>query len=806
MSSSTCPTRAAAVAIVFAMTALAIAPSHAAESANVALGRPYTVDPKPNYSGGTSASGDTELTDGVVTQSGTMWTQRSAVGWTHVRPITITIDLGRTISVGRITWHAAAGAAGVDWPAGVYAYASVDGAQYAALGDIISQDAARSGPPPTGHYTDHTFIADISPTDARFVRLIADPRDPYLFVDEIQVFESPGSARQESTRTVADTAADFWRMHSGLKAAVAVRNDLARIQSRIATLNLPSEMKTQFNSQAVTSAGVAATEARTSPPARAALPIGTAHAGLFATLGAAEHAANEPALQAWPANAWSPLQPDETRHGSVPAHVDILAMRGERRSGALNIRNGTGADTTVSVEATVEGVSRDAIHLAPVGWTGTEQGGWIAAKILPIAASLRIPAGTTQQVWITFDATNAAPGLHMGVLRVLRPDAGAIEVPLALRVFSTQFPLDQSLLVGGWDYLQGPGPPGITASNADSVAQLLRSRAVNVAWATRQALAFGGFSTDGHMTTPPSTSAMDTWFTRWPAASRYRVFVSAKSDIGGISVDDPRFDLAVKDWLTFWAAAIKRAGRSAQQFDLHVVDEPRSDAQGKLAIAWSRAVKASATGFRIWVNPNWVDPRSIPAELIDLADVLCINMAIAESSGGAYWEWARQMAASGKAVETYGTDGPAKLLDPYAYYRAAAWRASDIGAAGASFWSFSDTGGGESSNEFAGRAIDYVPFFLDRDAVASAKHLEAIAEGAADYQYLRLLAVVAAKASDPGVREQAESLLEQSRAAVLASTAKFNGPWTAGRDRSVADAWRYRIGMFLDTVNSGDKK
>src|SRR5258708_7481159 len=83
------------------MTALAIAPSHAAESANVALGRPYTVDPKPNYSGGTSASGATELTDGVVTQSGTMWTQHSAVGWTHVRPITITIDLGRTISVGR---------------------------------------------------------------------------------------------------------------------------------------------------------------------------------------------------------------------------------------------------------------------------------------------------------------------------------------------------------------------------------------------------------------------------------------------------------------------------------------------------------------------------------------------------------------------------------------------------------------------------------------------------------------------------------------------------------------------------------
>src|SRR5207237_593110 len=79
--------------------------THADQSTNVALGRPYTLDPPPNYSGGTSKTGAVVLTDGSVSHGGTMWLQSSAVGWAHVRPVTITIDLGDVVTIDRVTWH-----------------------------------------------------------------------------------------------------------------------------------------------------------------------------------------------------------------------------------------------------------------------------------------------------------------------------------------------------------------------------------------------------------------------------------------------------------------------------------------------------------------------------------------------------------------------------------------------------------------------------------------------------------------------------------------------------------------------------
>src|SRR2546429_488058 len=128
--------------------------AHADESTNVALGRPYTLDPPPNYSGGTSKTGAIVLTDGSLSHGGTMWLQSSAVGWAHVRPVTITIDLGDVVAIDGITWHCAAGAAGVEWPVSILAFGSVDGKSFSFLGDIVELDAARGSVPPHGLYSE----------------------------------------------------------------------------------------------------------------------------------------------------------------------------------------------------------------------------------------------------------------------------------------------------------------------------------------------------------------------------------------------------------------------------------------------------------------------------------------------------------------------------------------------------------------------------------------------------------------------------------------------------------------------------
>lgn len=768
---------------------------------NVALHRPYTLTPAPNYSGNTSATGTTELTDGAVATGQSLWTQRTTVGWSRTRPITITIDLGDATPIGRVTWHTAAGASGVEWPTAIYLFGSADGSRFAALGDLVALDATRGGVPPQHGYAEYTYQADVQSAPIRFIRFVADPKDPYLFVDEIQAFRATTASERAAAPDVIDTTQEFWKGHSGGIAADAVRNDLSRIRTKLATLRLSAGEQKEFQSRAASRAVASVASAKANPPSKSTLPLGGDHATLFATLGAAEHASGDPALQAWVANPWAPLLPEESPHGSIPAHLDILTMRGEQRSGAFNLRNSTENDMKLELSFQAEGVSPERIKMAPVAWTGTSEAGWLAAKILPSATSITIPAGTTLQIWVTFEAEDTSPGLHAGSIRIRQTGGVSADIPVALRVFSTRFPAHQALLVQGWDYLADPGTNGITTSNIGAVAPFLRSRGVNVAWSVRGVFDFGKFDGSGHLSTQPSTSALDHWLSRWPNAARYRVFVSAKSDIGGIPASDPRFSVAIKEWLNYWAAAVKQRGKSASDFDLELVDEPHSSAQEALNIEWSKAAKASGAGFRLWVNPTWPRPSDISRELLGLSDVVCVNLGIGATNGSGYWEWAREYSNSGRAVEVYGTDGPAKLLDPYAYYRVAAWRAHAIGAQGIGFWSFSDAGGGESSNDFASRSIDYVPYFLDSSGVNTGKHMEALAEGVRDYEYLRMLAQVASKAPAVNVRSDAKKLLDQAETAVLTSAGQINGPWTSGRDRSVADAWRFRIGTFLDGLD-----
>ena len=77
---------------------------------NIALHRPYTLDPAPNYPYCTNSDDATKLTDGQYTK-GYFWTQKTTVGWENVRQAVITIDLGRVEPICGLSYNTAAGTA-----------------------------------------------------------------------------------------------------------------------------------------------------------------------------------------------------------------------------------------------------------------------------------------------------------------------------------------------------------------------------------------------------------------------------------------------------------------------------------------------------------------------------------------------------------------------------------------------------------------------------------------------------------------------------------------------------------------------
>ena len=251
-------------------------------------------------------------------------------------------------------------------------------------------------------------------------------------------------------------------------------------------------------------------------------------------------------------------------------------------------------------------------------------------------------------------------------------------------------------------------------------------------------------------------------------------------------------------WARGWAEEIRRLGRSASDFDLLVVDEPRTPQQVHMTVASAQAIAASGAGFRIWTDPVWSDPSSASQELIDAADTISISLHAAEQGGRAYWDWARGLSRQGKRIELYACNGPSRRLDPYAYYRLISWRAFAVGARGVTFWSFADTRTADS--EFAAVATNYSPLFITPDRVRSGKHMEAAVEGLQDIEYLVMLRQVAATSAHDDVRERASELLDGAVSAVLGPIRSSNAQWSAQVENSAADLQRRQIGEFLDSL------
>jgi hypothetical protein len=233
------------------------------------------------------------------------------------------------------------------------------------------------------------------------------------------------------------------------------------------------------------------------------------------------------------------------------------------------------------------------------------------------------------------------------------------------------------------------------------------------------------------------------------------------------------------------------------------VDEPQTPDQAAVTEAWAKAIRTSGAGFRIWSDPIWRDPKQTPPALIDDVDTVSINVETARQAPSAYADWAHQLVNSHKTLELYRSSGPARTLDPYSYYRLTPWRAFFAGATGVTFWSFTDTRGSTSDNEFAAHDYNYSPFFINEgDQVRSGKHLEAAVEGLEDVEYLRLLREFSAKTTDASARDSAAALLQAAAELMRELDSSTSNVLSDPAARAAADEVRVKIGQLLDAAKT----
>jgi hypothetical protein len=364
---------------------------------------------------------------------------------------------------------------------------------------------------------------------------------------------------------------------------------------------------------------------------------------------------------------------------------------------------------------------------------------------------------------------------------------------------------------GGWDY-SFPYRYPVRETNLTQLVEYLQERYVDMPWAMRhdKVMSWENLDANGDATTALDTSALEVWLSQWPSARRFGVHLYVGDEIAGIPVTDNRFTHAVTIWAQAWATAIRRLNKSPEEFYLLLVDEPQTDEQFRTTEIWATAIRQSGAGFKIWTDLVRTDPAQLPENLFDVVDNVAVYLGLAElRPAAAHRSWARTFSERKKELEIYAFDGPARRLDPYTYYRLTPWRAFFMGATAVSFWSFTDTRGTPSDNEFAAYDNNYSPLFIGDDFIRPGKQMEAAAEGIQDTEYLEMLNEVATAHPIEAVRHQAQQLLAELATFIYRSPQSSNAEWRSQsskadwriqRNAKSADEYRVQIGEFLDSL------
>ena len=406
--------------------------SQSVRAENIALGKPYTLSPRPNYQYCTDPGDRTQLTDGKTTTS-YFWTQKGTVGWRNSRLVIITLDLKRVEPIEGVALVTAAGRAGVNWPLAIHVQVSEDGKNYFEAGELIKLDHEEHGPWPK-EYAIRKLETHRLKARGRFVRFVVyTPAEgaSYFFTDEIEVYRGPKRWLREPLHLKNALAPQAIRLTFSVqkrwqKDCSAFKQLLSEAEQKVASgKGKDAKLQTlhQLQQELAKLSSSELKEVREPDTFRAVLPLGETHARLFALQARLWRLWGVKPLAARAVCPWSPLDlftlsplelTRETSQGDNLVRVDT--MLGEFRAGAVNVVNST--ERPVKLRVWFEGLPQSPtpayVTVHQVEWTDTSHFEPVASA-LPEAARgdrcwlVTVLPGLVRQVWLSFHVERLQP-------------------------------------------------------------------------------------------------------------------------------------------------------------------------------------------------------------------------------------------------------------------------------------------------------------------------------------------------------------------------------------------------------------
>lgn len=758
---------------------------------NLAFGRPCAFSVAPNYRLCTDAEDVCQLTDGFRLAEGTkgaLWTRKTSVGWNNREP-QIVVDLGERLPISGFGYNLAAGSSGVQWPRAVDVYVSDDNATWRYAGDVYQKSCARTGAPDPTRYSVYHAVSCDMPAVGRYVMFVPS-FSGYGFVDEVEVFRGPDSFLDEPPNGPVVT--DFKAFFNAKCIPLKLCADLQTLSGRAAALSPEARVAFEMDVRALRTQAEAVPDATELAAQRTVLPLNATHTRIWALNARLLRAAGIEKPFVWKNCRWDNLDPFEIPRSQLADSVELELMKGETRSETINVVNPTDCELTCDLD--VLGLSDDlSVNCREVVFTDTKDLRTVAAVLRPNGSRrlhFAIPAGVSKQVWITVRRPRVS-GRQAGVIRVDLGRGTVLMADLAVIVRDVGFPKNKSLLMGGWDYLEGN-----SRVNEVSHLELLRDMRQNLPCARGGVLPRNPtFDEKGELVNPEKIdlSRWDAWTAKFPWASSYLVFAAVGESFHGEPMTSPRFARMVGSYYAAFAAALRARRVDTSHVVIQLIDESHAHRTDDIHIAWAKAIRARTDAFRLMVNPIWEKPQEARPAFFELSDVICPWRGYLTDKTRSFY---RALAEKGKELWVYSCTGPVRTFDPVAYYRTQAWEAFAMGGDGSLFWQFGNFG--DSWRAYWQPGVEYSPYFISPDGATAAKHSEALMEGSEDFALLAMARdAVSALKSEGQDASQLESTLNDGVRRVLKES-EGGSFWGIERNREVADAVRIEILCALE--------
>jgi hypothetical protein len=732
---------------------------------NIALGKPYEWSTPPRYGQCMDKGDRTQLTDG--TSDCANWTDKATVGWVHQGRVTVTIDLGKAQPIGHVAFVAAGGGhADVFFPAVTAVLTSRDGQRWhfgAAIGSGgLVQDRSRA--------YGHRFQTAELKTPARYVRLVFQAEERYLFLDEIEVFATATPVATPTDQPLGDDQLDEL-LATCLRARwVAAewpgfREQALALASR-ATAAAPPDIATRLKDfdARVLAVDVADPDAVET--------LRTAYTRMRAEAARTVYADRVHVQRVYPWAAYRG-QTFPLAEPALPAAIDLLAWQDEYESVAWTATNLTGKSARVRIRVSplcdewgVAHCWADRLWLR-CGMAIPTRVGNRVVDALPLlsagdqpAAEVRIGAGEYRLLWMTVCAKDLPAGKYQADVCVEASPSGQklLESALTLNVASLRMPPadERTLAAYAWEeYLAAWKQQGPQAVDD------LRAHGVNTFILHPSELPRPKFDSERTRLESVDFEAMDAALAlrKWPRM--HGIFWGGPFSCWGLDLQNPGHAKLFKQFIQAWADHLKQKGIEPGEFFFYPLDEELSERMIRLA----KLIKEADAEFQVYCN-KVTTPDAKPelmrrlAPYVDIAGPLIFTLADHENVSRQESAFCEIQEKHDLKVWTYACSGPGRLKAPDTYYRNLSWETFRRGGAGTGFWCYY---GGNAWDAYKGglyygvvyAAKDAPPGVTRAEAIIPSRRWEAFREGTEDFEYLHQAQRAIAAAWDSGIERAA---------------------------------------------------